>query len=166
MNKEFYDTWLPYVLTIVRRYGVAEADQKDVIQDIFIRYHEKRTRYDRARGEFRAWFRTLAVNEVLQHLRRRHRYVTSDLAALSDANLAVVDRMQDLDAEYLIEMIAELPVGFRTVFNLHVIEGYSHEEIAAKLGISPVSSRSQLSRAKSRLRQRLTFLKQFAHAIF
>ncbi|OAV44570.1 RNA polymerase sigma factor [Lewinella sp. 4G2] len=166
MNKQFYESWLPYVLTIVRRYGVHEADQKDLVQDIFLQLFRKYDRYDAAKGELRPWLRSVVVSQVIDHLRGRHRFQTEDLDILAGREPSVVSDLQHLEAEYLVDLISGLPVGFRTVFNLHVVEGYSHQEIADRLGITPAGSRSQLSRAKVILRRHLSKLVTLSYALF
>ncbi|NJC28175.1 RNA polymerase sigma factor [Neolewinella antarctica] len=165
MNEEFYKSWLPYVLTIVRRYGVHESDQKDLVQDIFLQLFRKYQQYDAEMGKLRPWLRTVAVSQVINHLRDRHRFRTEDLTELIERGPYVLAELQHLDAQYLTDMIAGLPLGFRTVFNLHVVEGYSHREIADRLGISSAGSRSQLSRAKSLLRHQLSKLVILNHVL-
>ena len=109
MDKKFYDTWLPYVLTIVRRYGVAPSDRQDVVQDIFLHLLRKYEQYDERRGELRPWLRRVVISQVLQHLRSRHRFRVEDLETIRGYEPSVVAELQDLDAEYLIELIARPP---------------------------------------------------------
>jgi RNA polymerase sigma-70 factor (ECF subfamily) len=99
--------------------------------------------------------RRVVVNEALMWLRRRHTFVALDRVddIPEEADVSEVSR---LEAEDIYNLITQLPVGYRTVFNLYVIEGYSHQEIAGMLDISESTSRTQLHKAKSSLKKILT----------
>ncbi|HNP76592.1 MAG: RNA polymerase sigma factor [Cyclobacteriaceae bacterium] len=102
-----------------------------------------------------AWIRRIVINESLMWLRRRNSFqaqeVADDYAHEPDLSL-----LTQLEADDIYSCITELPTGYRTVFNLSVIEGYSHEEIANVLGITTGTSRSQLYKAKEQLKKILT----------
>ena len=99
-----------------------------------------------------AWLRRTAVNECLMELRRRKvEWVGAD--ALPDTGSSATDSLHDREA--LMELLRQLPDGYRTVFNLYALEGYSHAEIAEQLGISEATSKSQLSRARQWMQRRL-----------
>ena len=106
-------------------------------------------------GSLEAWMRRIVVNESLMWLRKRHNF---QLTESLDENLPEPDLRQvsDAGAEDIYRAIAQLPIGYRTVFNLNTIEGYHHNEIAAMLDISEATSRSQLFKAKAQLKKMLT----------
>jgi RNA polymerase sigma-70 factor, ECF subfamily len=108
----------------------------------------------RGEGSLEAWMRKIVINECLMRLRRNHNFNMSrtldEAAGVSD-----LSQMESLGAEDIYKMIAQLPTGYRTVFNLHAVEGYTHNEIAAQLNISEGTSRSQLSKAKAQLKRML-----------
>ncbi len=137
--------------------NVAEAE--DLTQEIFIQLHRKLGSF-RGEAAFTTWLHRLTVNQVLMYFRRRsaRRMQTTDAgemrdvvdpATLSQKAIPIIDRIA------LEEAIAQLPPGFRTVFVLRDIEGYNHEEAATLLGCSVGTTKSQLHKARMRLRQLL-----------
>ena len=149
-----YRAYLPYVLTVVRRYGFPAGDEPDCVQEIFIEVFCALSAFDPARGSFKPWLRTLAVRKLLK-IRRARRIEWTALSDLPPGAEATLD-YSAFDTAYLLRAIAQLPPGYCLVFNLFEVDGYSHAEIAESLGISEASSRSQLSRAKHQLRALLT----------
>lgn len=145
---------------LISRYVVQEDAAADVLQDTFIRVFDSIGRFAwRGNGSLRAWMSRIAVNMALDHLRGNGR-----LAVSSQPVDAVGDDVPDepdasmvdmIDANTLNGFIAELPDGYRTVFNLFCIEGLSHRQIAERLGINEKSSSSQFARAKSLLAKRI-----------
>ena len=111
-------------------------------------------------GSFEGWVRRIVVNDCLMYIRKnRNMSLQSDIEEVhDDPNLKVIE--EQLDAQDLIKLIEELPVGYRTVFNLYAIEGYNHAEIAEQLGVSENTSKSQLSRARKWLQNRLADLER------
>lgn len=154
-QRRLYEEYLPYVFTVLRRFGVPDADRPDLIQDIFVSVFSGLARFDPKRGELKHWISGISVHRIVAYQKRRRRFRPEELTILHDAQLAVKADVQHLDAEYLLRHIESLPDGYRTVFNLYVVDGYSHEEISRMLDITVVGSRSQLSRAKSLLRKKL-----------
>ncbi len=146
--------------TAVARYISDEDDRKDVLQDSFIKIFDSLGRFTyRGEGSLRAWMTRITINEALQRLRREKRYdLFSPIEELQDD----VEEPEDLDSlppEVLLEMIASLPEGYRTVLNLFVFEDKSHKEIAQLLGIKENSSASQYHRAKALLAQKINAYK-------
>ena len=106
-------------------------------------------------GSFEGWIRRVMVNESLSYLRKsKNMYLEMDIAA-ADREPDFSRAESDLEAADLLKMIGDLPTGYRVVFNLYAIDGYSHHEIADQLGISENTSKSQLSRARALLQKRL-----------
>jgi len=154
-HKEIYEQCLPYILTIVRRYGYASHQEPDIIQEIFIALFSNLNKYDADKGDFKPWMRSITVYTILKDLRKKKLRFTESLDTIVNT---VYDRL-DLahqDTEYIINEIAKLSPGYRTVFNLYAIDGYSHKEIGDLLSISVQTSKSQLSRARSILRKKLS----------
>lgn len=158
-QRELYLHYLPYVLTIVRRFGVYEAEHPDLIQEIFVAVFQGLGRFDANKGDLHHWIRGLSVHKIVAHQKKRQRFSAEELSSIQENKLGVPIDLQHLDTEYLLDLINQLPPGYRTVFNLYVVDGYDHEEIAKMLNISTAGSRSQLSRAKSLLRGMLGSLK-------
>ncbi len=136
------------------RYCEHRADAEDVVQNTFIRVFSQLKNYKGEKGAFGAWVHRISVNESLRVLRKR-----KPILFIASEN----DNRQEVDPEPLVtdhlaaadlrRLILQLPEGYRAVFNLHAIEGYSHQEIAEQLGITAATSRSQLTRAKRTLKQ-------------
>jgi RNA polymerase sigma factor (sigma-70 family) len=105
-------------------------------------------------GSLEAWIRRIVVNEALMWLRKNHNF---NLTERIDSHAPETDTIElsQLEADDIVEMISKLPVGYRTAFNLSVIEGYSHQEISEQLGITESTSRSQLFKAKTLLKKML-----------
>lgn len=154
-HQALYESYLPYVLTVVRRFGVTEAHCPDVVQDIFVEVFLGLTRFDASKGELRHWIRGIAVHKIVEHQKKDKRLPLQELNANYEIGPTAHIDLGHLDTEYLLTLIGQLPLGYRTVFNLYVVDGYTHEEIADMLGISAVGARSQLSRAKAMLRDLL-----------
>ena len=107
-------------------------------------------------GSFEGWMRRIFVNTALEYLRKndilKESVEIDNTEVLQEVDYSAIER---ISADELMELIAELPPGFRTVFNMFVIEGYSHKEIGDALGITESTSRSQLTRAKRLLQKKL-----------
>jgi RNA polymerase sigma-70 factor (ECF subfamily) len=107
-------------------------------------------------GSFEGWARKIFVNTALMSLRKKDALkMSDDLDAARGLKAETVSQMQNLGYKELMSLITELPPGFRTVFNLYAIEGFSHKEIGEMLGISESTSRTQLSRARIWLQNRI-----------
>ncbi len=138
------------------RYIRSSTDSEDVLvmafTKVFANIHGFDTRGD---GSLEGWIRKVVVNESLMWLRRRHNFnMTENIEG--NADYVDLGGFSQLPVEEICRFIAELPNGYRTVFNLFVIEGYNHAEIAAMLEISENTSRTQLFKAKALLKKILT----------
>ncbi len=153
-QRELYDRHSSPLLAIAMRYLGNREAAEDALHDALIKIFGAVGSFDyRGEGSLRAWMSRIVVNTSLEQLRRRkpERVASVDLAGLSDEQLAAEDdppRGDSIPTEQLLQFVAELPEGYRTVFNLFCVEGYSHREIAQRLGINEKSSSSQLLRAK------------------
>lgn len=150
-----YDSYLPYVLTIIRRFGVIDQNIPDVIQDIFVEVFHNIKKYDFKKGAFKYWLKSIVINKVLNYLRRVKKKKEAESSFINESSTTVNLNLNSIDKEFLHRLIRELPDGYRAVFNLYIIDGYSHKEISQQLGIDPGSSRSQLSRAKRLLKNKI-----------
>ncbi len=158
-----YGAFAASVFGVCLRYASSRAEADDWAQDTWVAAFTKLDQYQ-ADGPFGAWLRRVAVTTCLMALRREKR-LRFDMAAVGwlerEDGLLPVERqvdpsaIADLNAEELIGYIQALQEGFRAVFNLVAIEGYSHTEAAELLGISAGTSRSQLTRARAALQARL-----------
>lgn len=148
-----YDMHAPLVLGICRRYlGPSQAE--DGLQETFIRVFRYLVQY-RHEGSFEGWIRKICVNTCIRLIQQSRRLII-EYSADSLPELPVdADALHQLQAAELLGLIDRLPDGYKTVFNLCVIEGYSHKEIGDLLGIGESSSRSQLTKARKYIQRYL-----------
>ncbi|GAA4468574.1 sigma-70 family RNA polymerase sigma factor [Nibrella saemangeumensis] len=151
-QKVMYDKYAARMLAVCARYVANRADAEEVMIDGFMRVFEKIQQF-REDGSLEGWIRRIMVTESLMYLRRTKawRQEVSIDDSIEEPDYQWAD--EALHAEELLRLVSQLPDGYRTVFNLYAIEGYSHAEIAEMLGITESTSKSQLHRARALLQQ-------------
>jgi RNA polymerase sigma factor (sigma-70 family) len=155
-QEAIYSLYADRMYRLCYRYIRNQEDVEDILILAFTKVLENSKPFEwRGEGSLEAWIRQIVINESLMWLRKRHNFhLTESWDTREDEpDLSIIN---ELEAEDIYRMIGELPDGYRTVFNLSVIEGYSHQEIAAFLKISASTSRTQLFKAKALLKRRLT----------
>ena len=154
-QKALFEHLADPMMALCCRYLKSREDAEEVLLDGFYKFfsHLKEFRYQ-GEAALNAWLKRIMVNECLMFLRRRHAFSVVSQKMVEDLPLDV-EPLAGLSAAEIFEMIVQLPVGYRTVFNLHVIEGMEHREIAKLLGISEGTSKSQLSKARLLLQKLL-----------
>lgn len=154
-QKALYDRYASKMLGVCMRYAVDESEAYDMLQDGFIKVFGKMKAFENT-GSFEGWVRRTMVNTCLDHLRKnKNRKYQVDIDEVNDLQLDQPTAIDKMNAEVLIGMLRYLPDGYRTVFNLFAIEGYSHKEIAEQLGVSENTSKSQFRKARLQLQQLL-----------
>lgn len=154
-QKAIYDRLAPRMFPICIRYMGDRSIAEDVLQDGFITLFTKLKDY-KGDGSFEGWARRIFVTTSLMSLRKKDALKMSDELDLARGMKSeTVSQTQNLGYKELMELVMSLPPGFRTVFNLYSIEGYSHKEIGQMLGISETTSRTQLSRARTWLQNKI-----------
>ncbi len=154
-QKALYEFYAPRMLTLCIRYIGDRERAWDLLHDGFITVFEKIGSYS-GTGSFEGWMRKIFVNTALMALRKGDvlRY-SEELVSVEREASVEQSVLESINSKELLRLIATMPSGFRTVFNMYALEGYSHQEIAEQLKISEGSSRSQLSRARVWLQERL-----------
>ncbi|WP_017731588.1 RNA polymerase sigma factor [Nafulsella turpanensis] len=153
-QRELYQQWAPKMLGLCLRYVKDRSEAESVMTGGFLKIFERIDQFS-GEGSFEGWMRRIMVNESLTYLRQhKHTFMMVD-AEEASLEVSFENAEQNLQTEDLMAMIQRLPDGYRTIFNLYAIEGFSHKEIAEKLEISESTSKSQLSRARSLLQQQL-----------
>ena len=158
-QKLLYDRFSGKMYALCCRYVKDKMEAEDVLVTAFTKILDRIDQF-KGEGSFEGWIRRVMVNESLSYLRRnKSMYIETDIeAADHEPNY---DRLENhLEAQDLLQVISELPSGYRIVFNLFAIDGYSHKEISKQLGINENTSKSQLSRARSLLQKRLLELEE------
>ncbi len=153
-QKALYDLMAPKMLSVCCRYVKDRMEAEDILVTSFMKVFDRLNQF-KSEGSFEGWIRKIVVNESLSYLRKnKNMYLTTDLeTADHKAGLHSLDT--DLEAADLLKLVSELPTGYRMVFNLYAIDGFSHKEIAEQVGITESTSKSQLSRARMHLQAKL-----------
>jgi RNA polymerase sigma-70 factor (ECF subfamily) len=157
MQEELYRRFSPRMYAVCLRYAGNSEEAQDILQDGFIKVFRKLSSF-RGDGSFEGWIRRIFVNTAIEQFRRK-RYLQpvteKEENTIEGHYLSVLDNLAEKD---ILELVSQLSPGYRTVFNMYVVEGYTHKEIGDQLGISEGTSKSQLSRAKVILQE---MVKQF-----
>lgn len=162
-QREVFHRYASRMLGVCNRYARNAADAEDILQDTFIKVFDKIHQFQ-FKGSFEGWIRKIAVNTALKKysLSRYQKEVSS--CNITEKNEDGIDPpvYNHLTEKELLDLIHLLPDGYRLVFNLYVIEGYQHEEIAEMLGIQAGTSRSQLVKARNMLQKQILQLQKVA----
>ena len=154
-QKAIYDLLSAKMFAVCLRYMGDRDAAEDILQDGFVTLFSKLDSYS-GEGSFEGWARKIFVNTALMSLRKKDALkMSEDVSVAWNITSDDPTAIQRIGYADLLKMIAALPPGFRTVFNMYVIEGYSHKEIAEALGISETTSRSQLQRARTLLQTKV-----------
>ncbi len=151
VQKRLFEQFNRKMMGVCLRYAGRSEEAEDMLQNGFIRVFEKIETF-KGSGSLEGWIRKIMVNESLTYLRKnKAMQMNVDIDSVTykvPSSSHVGETMNEKD---LLKIIQQMPAGFRTVFNMYAIEGYSHKEIAEELGISEGTSKSQYSRAKTHL---------------
>lgn len=152
-QRDLYRMYYAYGMSIALRYSGSRDQAVVILNDAFIKVFDSIHKYDLKRP-FEPWLRKIIVNTAIDHYHREKKYDKEFInPELLDKNLEDKEAIiSGISYDEIVEMIRRLSPAYRAVFNLHVIEGYSHEEIAEMLGISIGTSKSNLAKAKRNLR--------------
>lgn len=151
-----YNMLLPYFNAISQRYLKNDSDKKDVLQETFINIFKKLHQFDAARASFKTWATKILINNCLKKNQQYKKAPTQELIVeLHDYHLAA-DSIDDLSDSELLRWVKKMPQQYYEVFNLFIVEGFSHAEIAKMLEIEEALSRQRLSRARAWLKKKLT----------
>ncbi|UXP31382.1 sigma-70 family RNA polymerase sigma factor [Reichenbachiella agarivorans] len=150
-QKILYEKYASKFYGICFRYLSDEAEAEDAVTEGFLKIFSKINTFEyRGKGSLEGWMKRIVVNESLMLLRKRKHHLVE--INQSDEKMKYADSIDsNLIETDILEQIKKLPKGYRTVFNMYAIEGYSHKEIGEKLGISENTSKSQLSKARASL---------------
>jgi RNA polymerase sigma factor (sigma-70 family) len=151
-----YDRYSRFLLGVCMRYASDKAEAEDILQESFLKIFFNIREYS-GTGSFIGWLRKVAVNTAITHYHKNLKYrYHADIEEFVSVETGVMSFEEDFyTSEELYMVLKELPTGYRMVFNLYAIEGYKHKEIAEILGIDTNTSKSQYSRAKAALRDKL-----------
>ena len=154
-QKVLYDRLAPRMFPLCIRYVGDRTLAEDILQDGFVTLFTHLGSY-KGDGSFEGWARRIFVTTALMYLRKKDALkMSDDLEAARGLKTDSASQVQNIGYKELMKLIMTLPPGFRAVFNMYAIEGYSHKEISEMLGISETTSRTQLSRARTWLQEKI-----------
>jgi RNA polymerase sigma factor (sigma-70 family) len=160
-QRMLFEQYAGKLMTICLRYACDRPEAEDMLQDAFIKIFSHINQY-KFEGSFEGWMKRIVVNCALKTIQKKKtrflEIANHDAAATQSDSYA----LSSLSEEELIKLISSLPDGYRIVFNLYVMEGYSHDEIAGMLGIQAATSRSQLVKARKLLQKQILLNQQIA----
>lgn len=152
-QSELYELFSSKLFTICLKYSRNYAEAEDNLQDSFITIFKKIKQY-KNKGSFEGWLKRITVNTALQRYRKQKVFDIVNEESIEDEEVDVDEN--DINLEFLLKCIQELPDRYRLVFNLYVLDGYSHKEISEMLDINLGTSKSNLARARVILKEKIT----------
>jgi len=154
-QKLLYDRYSPVLMGICMRYAHTSDEAEDILQEGFVKILKQINKFEK-KGSFEGWMKRIVVNTAITNYRKNQkRYNQGELDDYNSQFHSTSMYDTDFTHEELLNIIKELPEGYRVIFNLYAIEGYKHKEIAELLGIDVATSKSQYSRAKKSIRQKM-----------
>jgi RNA polymerase sigma factor (sigma-70 family) len=152
-QRKLYAVLMPYLRSVAYRYLQDSSFEKDVLQESFVRIFKNLAKFDARKAPLKNWCARIVINKALDYnklvIRTPHDELIEEIHDRGNTEDLSVDHITDVN---LMRLIKKMPAGYFEVFNLHIIDGYSHREISKMLEISEAVSRKKLSRAKSWLR--------------
>lgn len=152
-QEELYRLFSPKLFGVSLKYCRNYAEAEDNLQESFITILKKIKQFE-GRGSFEGWMKRIVINKALQNYRKQQVFDIIDEAALRQPEEVEVEEGQ-LSLDFLLQIIQELPDRYRLVFNLYVLDDYSHQEIGEMLGIAEGTSKSNLARARQHLKDKI-----------
>ena len=154
-QKCLFDLMSDKMMLLCRRYVKTYEDAEEILLDGFYKFFKNLSSFNyQGEGSVQAWLKKIMINDCLMFLRKRHSFIISTEKEAEDIPLQE-EALNNLSVAEIFNLVVELPIGYRTVFNLYVIEGMSHKEIAKMMGIAEGTSKSQLNKAKLLLQKNL-----------
>lgn len=156
-QRQLYDRYVDHMMITCLRYIPNREDAKEVMLDGFVNAYKNFDRFEyRGTGSLKAWLKKITVNQCLMRLRKQNNVLLyADEPDHTNEPVTESDALSRLSVKEIIELIQQLPDGYRTVFNLYNFEDMTHKEIGELLGISENTSKSQLHKAKALLQQNI-----------
>ncbi len=154
-EKQFYSFFANKMYRLCYRYINNPDEAQDVMIEAFYKAFTKIQTFEfRGAGSLEKWLKTIMINDSLMFLRRNRKMEIVSLELFQKQEKIECEECE-IDAEYIYNLVINLPIGYRTIFNMFAIDGFSHQEIAEKLGISEGTSKSQLNRARNILKEKI-----------
>lgn len=155
-----YEEYYNQMLGVCLRYSNNSDSAEDILHDGFIKVFRNITKY-KIGTSLPAWIRRIMVNSSIDHYRKISRRRTENVEEARSVSFDGADAVSQCSEKEILVAIQNLSPAYRTVFNMYVIEGYAHKDIAGKLGITESTSRSNLVKARGKLKEHLVKMKKF-----
>jgi|TARA_R110002020_G_scaffold465756_1_gene687517 RNA polymerase sigma factor (sigma-70 family) len=155
-QSELYQLFSSKLFSVSLKYSNSYAEAEDNLQDAFITIFAKIKQY-KNKGSFEGWLKRITINTIMQRYRSQKVFEIVNEEAIVDENIDIDD--DDVGLDFLLQCIQELPDRYRLVFNLYVLDGYSHKEIAEMLAITTGTTKSNLARARQLLKEKIVAYK-------
>ena len=155
-----YHKYKRYWFTICLRYNSNRQNAQDCLQNALVKIFKNINAFDAQKGSFKSWSARIVINENISFVKSEQNHITEQIHQLEETISEEDINRQPLSKEHLVSLLQKLPLGYRQVFNLYVMEGYRHAEISEILGISVGASKSQLFKARKMLQGMLEFAMQ------
>ncbi|WP_207492590.1 RNA polymerase sigma factor [Aridibaculum aurantiacum] len=160
-QRKLFEQYAGKMMTVCLRYAIDTMEAEDILQDSMVRVFRYIHQF-KFEGSFEGWIRRIVVNTALKYVQKR-KLAFSEINDHSEHSPRIdAYAYSSLGEEEIMKLIQQLPEGYRLVFNLSIIEGFSHEEIAKMLDIQPGTSRSQLVKARKMLQNQIVNLQKIA----
>ncbi|MBL4675640.1 MAG: sigma-70 family RNA polymerase sigma factor [Mucilaginibacter sp.] len=153
----FYKVLAPRMLAVCMRYAQDKDEAQDILQEGFIKMFKNMSNY-RGEGSLEGWIRRIMVHSAISRYRKSKSVVLVDDFAEQNIPVSTSSNGNNLEKNELMSIVDQLPETYRSVFNMYAIEGYSHQEIGSKLGMTELLSRTTLFRARTILKEKLSKL--------
>ena len=151
-QSQLYKQYASKLFSLCLKYSRNYVEAEDHLQDAFVSILNKIDQYQ-SKGSFEGWMKRVVINTALQSYRQAGVFDIIDEQAVEDITVTI--KNEDVDLDFLLKIIQDLPDRYRLVFNLYVLDGYSHNEISELLSISTGTSKSNLARARLILKQKI-----------
>ena len=151
---DLYRMFSPKLFGVSLRYSRDRTEAEDTLHEAFVKIFDKISQYS-GKGSFEGWMKRIVVNIALEKYRTRYRLQTVEDITIYDSQSTIDDIYEALSVAQLMEVIQALPPRYKMVFNMYAIDGYSHKEIADIMGINEGTSKSNLSRARKILQEKV-----------
>lgn len=153
-QEKLYQLYSRRMMAVCVRYTSSRFEAEDIFHEAFVKAFKSINSYNG--GSFEGWMRRIFVNTAINHYHKNKKYQEQlDYSTIEENTASGEDIVSQINSQELLLLINQLPEGYRVIFNLYVIEGYNHREIADMLGIAEGTSKSQLAKAKSHLKKTL-----------
>jgi len=153
-QKMLYETYYPKMIGVCMRYSNDYEDARDILNEGFIKVFRFIEKY-KIGTSLESWIRRIMINSSIDYYRKEIRHRSEDIDTAMYKLSDQTDVVSDFSAQDILKAVQKLPPAYRAVFNLYVIEGYSHKEVSDELGITESTSRSNLVKARNRLKDML-----------